>query len=211
MAGLSFTHRFEPGAKPDALPLLLLHGTGGNEHDLISLGQAIAPGAALLAPRGKVLEHGMPRFFRRLAEGVFDEDDVRRRAHELADFVEAARKEYGIATPIALGYSNGANIAAAMMPLRPEVLGGGILLRAMVPLASGVAPASLFGKGALIVSGLQRSDRVTGTRGTAQEPARSCRCRGRAPERSRWSRANASRHHAGAGVAASSPFCDEVE
>ena len=135
MAGLSFTHRFEPGAKPDALPLLLLHGTGGNEHDLISLGQAIAPGAALLAPRGKVLEHGMPRF-------------------ELADFVEAARKEYGIATPIALGYSNGANIAAAMMPLRPEVLGGGILLRAMVPLASGVAPASLFGKGVLIVSGL---------------------------------------------------------
>ena len=154
IAGLSFTHRFEPGAKPDALPLLLLHGTGGNEHDLISLGQAIAPGAALLAPRGKVLEHGMPRFFRRLAEGVFDEDDVRRRAHELADFVEAARKEYGVATPIALGYSNGANIAAAMMPLRPEVLGGGILLRAMVPLASGVAPASLFGKGVLIVSGL---------------------------------------------------------
>jgi phospholipase/carboxylesterase len=94
----------------------------------------------------------MPRFFRRLAEGVFDEDDVRKRANELADFVAAARERYDVATPIALGYSNGANIAAAMMLLRPEVLAGGILLRAMVPLRD-VPRAELSGKPVLIVSG----------------------------------------------------------
>ena len=77
------------------------------------LGQAIAPGAALLSPRGKVLENGMPRFFRRLAEGVFDEADVRARANELADFVAEAREVYGLAAPVAVGFSNGANIAAA--------------------------------------------------------------------------------------------------
>jgi phospholipase/carboxylesterase len=131
---LTFIHRFEPGNRPEAPPLLLLHGTGGDESDLLPLGRAVAPGSALLSPRGKVLEHGMPRFFRRLAEGVFDEDDVRRRAHELADFVEASRGKYGIAAPVALGYSNGANIAAAMLLLRPEALAGAILLRAMVPL-----------------------------------------------------------------------------
>ena len=85
MTGLSFIHRFEPGAQLASRPLLILHGTGGNESDLIPLGKMISPGAPLLSPRGKVLEHGMPRFFRRLAEGVFDEDDVRARAHELAD------------------------------------------------------------------------------------------------------------------------------
>ena len=108
----AFIHRFEPGA-PDGRPLLLLHGTGGDENDLIPLGKAVAPSAPLLSPRGKVLEHGMPRFFRRLAEGVFDENDVRHRADELADFVENASKRYGLAAPIALGYSNGANVAAA--------------------------------------------------------------------------------------------------
>ena len=92
---LSFIHRFEPGNRPEAPPLLLLHGTGGDENDLLPLGEAIAPGAPLLSVRGQVLEHGMPRFFRRLAEGVFDEDDVRRRANELADFVVAARSGAG--------------------------------------------------------------------------------------------------------------------
>src|SRR3954469_5897189 len=135
MTELAFIHRFERGARPVSRPLLILHGTGGNEDDLLSLGKMIAPGAPLLSPRGKVLEHGMPRFFRRLAEGVFDEEDVHIRAHELAVFIEAARREYGIAAPVALGYSNGANIAAAVMLLRPETLAGGILLRAMVPLA----------------------------------------------------------------------------
>src|SRR3954468_7372195 len=150
---LAFTHRFEPGQRLEAPPLLLLHGTGGDESDLLPLGRAVSPGSALLSPRGQVLEHGMPRFFRRLAEGVFDENDVRRRAHELADFVQAARKHYGIAAPIALGFSNGANIAAAVLLLRPQALAGGILLRAMVPLASLEAPGGLAGKGALILSG----------------------------------------------------------
>ena len=153
MPQLSFIHRFEPGTRPGARPLLLLHGTGGNEHDLIPLGQMVAPGAPLLSPRGKVLEHGMPRFFRRLAEGVFDEDDVRARARELADFVAAARQRYGIAAPVALGYSNGANVAAAVMLLRPDALAGGILLRAMVPLSDAKVGSGLAGEAALIVSG----------------------------------------------------------
>src|SRR4051812_33749361 len=153
MTQLSFIHRFERGARPGSRPLLILHGTGGNEDDLLPLGKMVAPGAPLLSPRGKVLEHGMPRFFRRLAEGVFDEEDVRTRAHELADFIEAARRGYGIAAPVALGYSNGANIAAAVMLLRPEALAGGVLLRAMVPLANPKLSGGLAGKAALIVSG----------------------------------------------------------
>lgn len=153
MTDLSFIHRFERGGRDDLPPLLVLHGTGGNESDLLPLGQMIAPGAALLSPRGKVLEHGMPRFFRRLAEGVFDEEDVRLRANELADFIAEARKAYGIAAPVALGYSNGANIAAAMMLLRPEALSGGILLRAMQPLARVDVLPNLGGKDVLIISG----------------------------------------------------------
>ena len=133
---LSFIHRFERGAEPDARPLLLLHGTGGDESDLIPLGRMIAPAAPLLSPRGKVLENGMPRFFRRFAEGRFDEDDVRQRAQELADFIEQARAHYGIAPPIALGYSNGANIAAALLLLHPQALAGAILLRATLPLSN---------------------------------------------------------------------------
>jgi phospholipase/carboxylesterase len=98
-----FIHRFEAGTDAEATPLLLLHGTGGDESDLLPLGRAVSPGSALLSPRGKVLEHGMPRFFRRFSEGVFDEDDLRRRADELAAFVEDARTRYGIAKPVALG------------------------------------------------------------------------------------------------------------
>src|ERR1700742_1919045 len=120
MPDLSFVHRFVPATLPHRPPLLLLHGTGGNEDDLVPLGRAVAPGSALLSPRGPVLENGMPRFFRRLAEGVFDEADVRRRAQDLADFVAAARVAYGLAAPVALGFSNGANIAAATLLLHPE-------------------------------------------------------------------------------------------
>jgi phospholipase/carboxylesterase len=148
-----FIHRFEKG-RPEERPLLLLHGTGGDENDLIPLARMIAPTASLLSPRGKVLENGMPRFFRRLAEGVFDEDDVRRRANELADFVTNARARYGIASPIALGYSNGANIAAAVLLLRPLELAGAILLRAMPPLAH-PQPVKLNGEPVLIVSGVR--------------------------------------------------------
>lgn len=149
---LSRIHRFVPATAAGKPPILLLHGTGGDEDDLIELGRLVAPGSALLSPRGQVLENGMPRFFRRLREGVFDEADVIRRAGELADFVAAARATYGIATPIALGFSNGANIAAAMLLLRPEALAGAILLRAMVPLAD-PPDADLAGKAVLLVSG----------------------------------------------------------
>ena len=112
----------------------------------------ISPGAALLSPRGRVLEHGMPRFFRRLAEGVFDEEDVARRARELGEFVGEARQRYGIAAPVAVGFSNGANIAAALLLLKPEALAGAILLRAMVPL-SDPPKVALGGKPVLLLSG----------------------------------------------------------
>jgi phospholipase/carboxylesterase len=149
---LSFIHRIKPATEPGKPPILLLHGTGGNEDDLLPLGSMIAPGSALLSPRGKVLEGGMPRFFRRLREGIFDEEDVRRRAQELADFIAQARESYNLAAPIAVGFSNGANIAAAVLQLRPEALAGAALLRAMVPLQDPPA-VDLTGKPVLIVSG----------------------------------------------------------
>jgi phospholipase/carboxylesterase len=149
---LSFEHRFQPASRPDLRPLLLLHGTGGDETDLLPLGELVSPGAALLSPRGQVLEAGMPRFFRRLAEGVFDEADVRRRAQDLADFVAEARATYGIAAPVALGFSNGANIAAALLLLHPGTLAGAALLRAMVPLQDPPA-ATLADTPVLILSG----------------------------------------------------------
>jgi phospholipase/carboxylesterase len=149
---LSFIHRIRPASQPDKPPLLLLHGTGGDEDDLIPFGSMISPGSALLSPRGKVLEGGMPRFFRRLAEGVFDEEDVRRRAHELADFIAEARDAYGLAAPIAVGFSNGANIAAALLQLRPKALAGAVLIRAMVPLQD-PPEVGLTGKPVLILSG----------------------------------------------------------
>ncbi len=152
MTALAFTHRFLPATDPRRPPLLLLHGTGGDENDLLALGQAVSPGSALLSPRGKVLENGMPRFFRRLREGVFDEADVIARAHELADFVAAARQDYGLKAPVALGFSNGANIAAAVLFLRPETVAGAALLRAMTPLAAPPA-ADLRDKRVLMLSG----------------------------------------------------------
>jgi phospholipase/carboxylesterase len=139
MNDLEFVHQFLPapsGAKP-ARTLLLLHGTGGDENQLVDLGQAIDPEAALLSPRGKILEKGAPRFFRRLAEGVFDEADVVTRANQLASFVAAAAKRYEIdlSRLVAVGYSNGANIAAAMMLLGVAPFNEAILLRPMVPLS----------------------------------------------------------------------------
>jgi phospholipase/carboxylesterase len=135
-----FLHEFVPGHSNRTL--LLLHGTGGNERDLIPLGRELDPDASLLSPRGKILENGMPRFFRRLAEGVFDLEDLKTRTHELADFVIAAARHYKLAADrvIGIGYSNGANIAASMLLLRPEVLHTAILFRAMVPLIPDTLP-----------------------------------------------------------------------
>jgi predicted esterase len=135
-----FIHEFVPGTSNRTL--LLLHGTGGNEHDLIPLGRELDSNAALLSPRGKVLENGMPRFFRRLAEGVFDLEDLRNRTNELADFVVAAAQHYGFTSGnvVAVGYSNGANIAASVLLLRPGTLSAAVLFRAMVPLIPDTPP-----------------------------------------------------------------------
>jgi phospholipase/carboxylesterase len=151
---LGFVHRLVPGSRPGAVPLVLLHGTGGSEDDLLSLGGTLAPGSPLLSPRGQVLENGMPRFFRRLAEGVFDLEDLRFRARELADFLDAARRRYGLGEvpPVALGFSNGANIAAALLLLHPGSLSAALLLRPMVPLVPDPLPA-LEGVRVLIAAG----------------------------------------------------------
>ena len=151
---LNFKHKYEPANTGSDRTLLLLHGTGGDETDLLGLARAIDESAALISPRGKVLEQGMSRFFRRLAEGVFDEEDLIARTHELADFVSAAAKEYqrDPTKIIAVGFSNGANIAAAMLLLRPEALRAGVLIRAMVPLIPRER-IDLAGKSALILSG----------------------------------------------------------
>lgn len=147
-----FVHTFVPGTSE--YTLLLLHGTGGTEHDLIPLGRSLDPAASLLSPRGRVLENGMPRFFRRLAEGVFDEEDLIRRTHELADFLGHAAGRHGFDPNrvVAVGYSNGANIAGALLLLRPEALAGAALLRPMVPLIPPVRP-DLGGKRVLIAAG----------------------------------------------------------
>jgi phospholipase/carboxylesterase len=148
-----FLHHFEPGTNAAGAPLLLLHGTGGDESDLLPLGEAIAPGRALLSPRGRVLENGMPRFFRRLAEGVFDEQDLVAQAGALAGFIAGARTRYGLAAPIAVGFSNGANIAAALLLLHPEALAGAVLIRAMPPLSRPPEDSGLAGKRVLLLSG----------------------------------------------------------
>jgi phospholipase/carboxylesterase len=147
-------HLWNPAAKGDAPVLLLLHGTGGDENDLLPLVQLVAPDAATLSVRGNVLEHGAPRFFRRLSEGVFDLEDLRVRTGELAEFIDAAAAEYGFSTDrlFALGFSNGANIAASLLFSRPDVLAGGVLLRAMVPFEPDPVP-DLSGKSVLLVQG----------------------------------------------------------
>ncbi len=153
--GEPFFYEFVPPRVPEgAVTLLLLHGTGGDERDLLGLGQELAPGAALLSPRGRVLEYGMPRFFRRLGPGVFDEKDLIERTNELADWVPRVLAERGLDPQrvIALGYSNGANIAGSTLLLRPETLAGAVLLRPMVPLVP-ETPPELPGKRIYISSG----------------------------------------------------------
>jgi phospholipase/carboxylesterase len=166
---LGFTHRFEPATDTNAPTLLLLHGTGGNENDLLPLGRAIVPGAALLSPRGKVLENGMPRFFRRLAEGVFDQEDLALRTRELSEFIDAASENNGIDRTrlFAVGFSNGANMAASVLLRFPDKLAGAILIRAMVPFVP-KQPPDLRDKSVLLLSG--REDPIVPT-GQAEELA----------------------------------------
>jgi len=133
-ATLNFIHQFIPGTS--ARTLLLLHGTGGDEHQLLGLGRELDPSAALLSPRGAVSENGHLRFFRRFAEGVFDLEDLKQRTDDLAEFIAAAATHYQLAADkiVAVGYSNGANIAASVLLRRPGILRTAVLFRAMVPL-----------------------------------------------------------------------------
>jgi phospholipase/carboxylesterase len=130
---LGFIHRFIPGKDLGLAPILLLHGSGGDEHDLLPLATRIAPSRALVSPRGKVNEQGITRFFRRASDGAWDLDDLRLRTEELAGFLRSARGAYGLPKPIALGYSNGANIAWSLLLKEPSALAGAILLRSMLP------------------------------------------------------------------------------
>jgi phospholipase/carboxylesterase len=152
---IGFIHRFVPAEdKASAETLVVLHGTGGDENDLIGIGQRIAPGAAILSPRGNVLENGAPRFFKRLAEGVFDPKEVRSRGEELARFIRAAISQYELNPEriFALGFSNGANVASTVMFIEPRLLRGAILLRPMVVFELD-EPPDLSAAGVLISAG----------------------------------------------------------
>lgn len=156
---LDFVHRHisaNSKAKKSSLTLLLLHGTGGTEDDLIPLGNELATDASILSVRGKVLENGMPRFFRRLEEGVFDLEDLKMRTDELADFIlkSSSVYEFDLKRLVAVGYSNGANIGASLLLKRPEVLAGAILFRAMVPFVPDVLP-DLSKKSVILLEGLR--------------------------------------------------------
>lgn len=150
---LGFIHNFFPGVKKDKV-LLLLHGTGGNEDDLLTIGQMLDQRATILAPRGKVLESGMPRYFRRLAEGVFDIEDLKFRTNELASFVQQASAKYKfeLGSVIAVGYSNGANVAASVLLMRPGLIERAILFRAMIPFVPDRVP-NLSGTGVFLSGG----------------------------------------------------------
>ena len=158
MTDLGFVHKFVPSPSGARLTLLLLHGTGGDEDDLLHLGRELSLEAALLSPRGRVLENGMPRFFRRLAEGVFDIQDLTLQTHALAKFVAAASKEYKLDPKgvVAVGYSNGANIAGSTLILHPEALAGAVLIRPMVPFMPD-SPPDLSGESILILAGKRDS------------------------------------------------------
>jgi predicted esterase len=154
MSSLAFQHVYQPGLSPDSATLILLHGTGGDENDLLMMGADLLPGAALLSPRGQVSENGALRFFRRAAVGVLDIEDWRVRTHELADFILEAAKtyEFNPRRAFAVGLSNGANITTGLLLLRPEVLAGAVLLRPMFVADVNPQP-DLSGKAILINAG----------------------------------------------------------
>lgn len=147
-------HKFIKGTNPTKPTLLLLHGTGGDENDLIPVGKMIDADANILSVRGEVIENGMPRFFKRLAPGVFDEQDLMYRTSQLHDFIDQASKTYDFdrSDVIAIGYSNGANIAANMLMQIPYSLSGAILMHPMLPRQGGAVP-SLKGIQVLITAG----------------------------------------------------------
>ncbi len=149
---LSRPHVYQPGGQRT---LLLLHGTGGDEFDLLRLGKALDPKAAILSPRGMYLEAGMNRFFERYPDGSFNEDSVREAVAELALFVEAASREYGIDTSriTAAGFSNGANTAAALLVSRPDLISEAVLFGSTRPFAEISEEPDLTGKKVWIANG----------------------------------------------------------
>ena len=175
MPDLGFVNKFVPSPAGSSLTLLLLHGTGGNETDLIQLGRELSPHAALLSPRGKVHENGMPRFFKRLGEGIFDINDLTEQTHALARFIKDSSKAYGFRPDrvVAVGYSNGANIAGSALILHPDALAGAVLFRPMVPFMPESIP-DLSGKPILILAGTgdslvrkEETERLAGLLGQA--------------------------------------------
>lgn len=143
MNELSHTYRFESGGPTARYALLALHGTGGDEHDLVGLARRVSPDAPIISPRGNVDEQGMNRFFRRIREGVFDLEDLALRTRELAVFIDAARDRHQVAhlPLVAIGFSNGANIAGSLLLSDTGKLAGAMLLRPMVPFEPRTSPA----------------------------------------------------------------------
>lgn len=148
----TYIHRFVEGSDPQCAPLLLLHRTGGSEDDLLDFGAKISPGATLLALRGNILEDGKPRFFRRVGKGKFDLEDLALRTKELAAFIDWACGNYNVARPVAVGFSNGANIAMSLVMNRPQTLRAAILMRPMWAYEP-QPPSSLGGFPVLVISG----------------------------------------------------------
>lgn len=136
-------HIFHKGKDITKPTLVLFHGTGGNEKDLLSLAEMLSPDSSVLGIRGNVLENGMPRFFRRLAEGVFDEADLIFRTHEIKQFLDEAAAQYGFDADnlVAVGYSNGANIAGSLLFHYKDIFRSVVLLHPMVPLRNVALPA----------------------------------------------------------------------
>ncbi|MDQ1910817.1 alpha/beta hydrolase [Paenibacillus sp. GD4] len=128
-------HIFQKGSDPEAPTLVLFHGTGGTEQDLLPVAQIVSPASSVLSIRGNVLENGMPRFFKRLSEGVFDEEDLLIRTNELHEFLGEAAAAYGLDRTqfVAIGYSNGANIAGSLLFHHQGAWKGAILHHPMVP------------------------------------------------------------------------------
>lgn len=133
---MSFVYRYLPGTGEDPRTAIVFHGTGGDENSLVPFAQSLMPGAAILSLRGRVDENGMPRFFRRFAEGAFDYDSIRIESDAVAEFLKQASVDYGIdlETAVGVGYSNGANIAWSTLLRHPGSFGTLVLFRPMVTL-----------------------------------------------------------------------------